>query len=313
MFSGEHILITGGTGSLGKAVLKRAKEENWDATFTIFSRDETKQAQLRSLYPEHKYVLGSVANEEDLERAMHGVDIIFHFAAYKQVPSSQVNVNATMNTNVIGSKNVAKLAVRHNVKKVVATSTDKASAPVNYYGASKMMMEGIFQEANSWGNTKFTLTRYGNVICSNASVIPLFIRQKASGGPLTVTDFNMTRFWISLHEATNLVLLALDAKPGVIVVPKAPAMGVGDLAVAMANGLVVEEIGIRPGEKIHECMVTEAESLHTDEDDDHYYIYPSISSTIINEESFSYTSDTAKWFLSWNEMKEMIEDAGYEL
>jgi UDP-N-acetylglucosamine 4,6-dehydratase len=308
----KKVLITGGTGSLGKALLKRAHQENWDTQFTIFSRNETQQGLLKSIYPQHRYVLGDVSKENDLERAMYDIDTIFHFAAYKVVPTSQVNVTATIDTNVKGSENVARVATRFGVERVVATSTDKSCEPVSYYGTSKMAMEGIFQEANSWGNTKFTLARYGNVVCSNASVIPLFIRQQRAGGPLTVTDFNMTRFWISLDDAVDLVLLALEQKPGTITVPKAGAMSMGDLAVSMAKGLVVKEIGVRPGEKKHEKMVHASESLHTEEFDDHFIIHPA-TTPVMHDEPFVYTSDNPKTWLTFEQLKAMITAAGFEL
>lgn len=312
----KKVLVTGGTGSLGQALLRRAEKETWNTEFVILSRDESKQSKLKKKYPYHRYVLGDVSRKEDVDRAIHGVDTVFHFAAYKQVPSSQAQVSATLNSNVVGSRNVALSAVEHDVERVVATSTDKACAPVNYYGASKLMMEGIFQEANTWGTTIFTLARYGNVACSSQSVAPLFLSQIQNKQPLTVTSYEMTRFWLSLDQAINLVLLALQCEGGIIVVPKAPAMSMGDLAVAMAtpNGLEVVDIGIRPGEKIHECMVHASESRHTVEEDEHFFIYPATAPyEWPKRDDFTYTSDKPVRWLTWDEMKELVRNAGIEI
>lgn len=301
----KNILITGGTGSLGQQLLTRIRNENWGVNVTVLSRNETNQSKTKKLFPYHRYVLGDVSKIEDLERVMYGIDTVFHFAAYKQVPTSQVNVSATLASNVIGSQNVARVATRYGVKRVVASSTDKSCSPVNYYGASKFLMEGIFQEANSWGNTIFTLARYGNVVNSNGSVIPLFLKQRAAQKPLTVTSFEMTRFWITLDQAVNLVLFALEQDAGTITVPKAGAMSIGDLAIGIAEGLPVQEIGVRPGEKIHEAMVHGPESLHTKELDDHFIIYPP-TSPILQEEPFTYTSDKPNHWLTQEEMRVMI-------
>lgn len=305
MLNAKRVLVTGGTGSLGKALLQRAAEEGWPTEFVIFSRDETKQARLKSLYPQHTYILGDVAKYRDLRRAMQGVDTVFHFAAYKQVPSAQNNVPATIETNILGSQNIADLAVELGVHQVVATSTDKASQPVNFYGASKAAMEAIFQDANKYGKTSFHLARYGNVISSNESVIPLFKRQRDAGGPLTVTHYDMTRFWITLDQAINLVLRALELEPGAILVPKAPAMSVLRLAQLIGGDLPIKDIGIRPGEKIHESMVAEAESFHTCETEYHFQIFPPNTHYRNLTAPFSYTSDTAP-VLTDDQMREMI-------
>lgn len=310
------ILITGGTGSLGKATLLTAERENWPAKFVIFSRDETKQGNLRKRFPQHQYILGDVAKESDINSAVRGTrpDIILHYAAYKQVPAAQNNVNATIETNVIGSQNVVNAALEYGVKQVVASSTDKACESVNAYGSSKHLMECVFQDANKWGLTTFHLARYGNVVSSNASVIPFFMEQIARGGPITVTDKRMTRFWISLAEAVQLIQSALRQKPGIIVVPKAPAMSVWQLAEYMryeygSTEIIIEDVGIRPGEKIHESMVSEAESFHTE--DHHaalcFFIHPPTSGFKSWGVPFSYTSDQPQSWLTWVDMKKLIE------
>lgn len=309
------ILITGGTDSLGKATLITAERENWPAKFVIFSRDETKQGNLRKRFPQHQYILGDVAKYSDISSAVRGTkpDIILHYAAYKQVPAAQNNVNATIETNVVGSQNVVSAALEYGVKQVVASSTDKASQSINAYGSGKHLMECIFQDANKWGMTTFHLARYGNVVSSNASVIPFFMEQIKAGGPITVTDKRMTRFWISLAEAVGLIQTALRQNPGVIVVPKAPSMSVWQLAEYMRDeygnhDIEIKDIGIRPGEKIHESMVSEAESFHTEDNFAalHFYIHPPTSGFKSGYPPYSYTSDQPQHWLKWEEMKKLI-------
>lgn len=318
LLENKRVLVTGGTGSLGKALLERAKKENWNTEFIIFSRDEGKQGLVRAEYPEHTYVLGDVAKLKDVKRVMHWADIVFHFAAYKQIPSSQVNVNSTIETNVIGSQNIAMAAIECGVERVVATSTDKSCSPANLYGASKYAMECIFvaeNEANKYNDTTLHLTRYGNVICSNASVIPFFINQKKRGGPITVTHRDMNRFWISLDQAIDLVLQALETPPGMVLVPKAPVMTVYNLAKLIANNEVeIVVTRIRPGEKLNECMISEPESHHTQCFDDHFLIHPSYSGYVDEDAPYSYCTDSPSApKLSDESMLQMIEEAGFEL
>jgi len=292
-----NILITGGTGSLGHALLRRIYGQH---NITILSRDETKQGKTRTEFPNCRFILGDVANLSDLELAFRGIDIVYHFAAYKQVPSAQNNVSATIKTNITGSQNVALAAIKNNVKQVVASSTDKACAPVNMYGISKAAMESVFQDANKYGPTTFHLARYGNVVASNASVVPLFKKQAAAGGPLTVTHPDMTRFWISIDTAVDLVQHALTTAPGIIVVPAAKAMNIVKVARLFGEGLPVKNTGIRPGEKIHESMVSEAESFYTEVYDFPYdvehidklfYIHPPTELFRNTKAPFVYTSD----------------------
>jgi UDP-N-acetylglucosamine 4,6-dehydratase len=303
--SNKRILVTGGTGSLGRAVLKRANEEKWNSEFVIFSRDETRQGQLKSQYPQYEYFLGDIADYRDVYRAMRRrIDVVFHFAAYKQVPSAQNNVPATINTNIVGSQNVVDAALEAGVRHVVAASTDKACEPVNLYGISKAAMEALFQHANRYNETAFHLARYGNVVCSNASVIPLFERQAAAGGPLTITHPDMTRFWITLDDAINLVLEAYNQPPGVIVVPKASGMSLMDTAAAVGPDLERKIIGIRAGEKIHESLVSGAESFFAKEDSSHFFVYP-FGSPVMRQTPFTYTSDTAHQ-LTADELRAMV-------
>lgn len=297
ILSGKRVLLTGGTGSLGKAILARAEREQWNTEFVIFSRDETKQAHVKNKYPRYQYILGDVAKYRDVKRAMQNIDTVIHLAAYKQVPSAQNNVPATIETNIIGSQNIADVAIEEGVAHVVATSTDKACQPANLYGVSKAAMESIFQHANKAEVAQFHLTRYGNVISSSESVIPFFRQQRAKGQALTVTNRTMTRFWLTLNQSIDLILSALGYDPGVIVVPKAPAMSVWHLAELLANEgpmpSEVVETSIRPGEKIHEAMVESAESFHTRELANHFLIYPPTGKYYNSEAPFTYTSDKA--------------------
>lgn len=302
------VLITGGTGSLGKAVLARAQREGWPARFIIFSRDETKQNILKQKYPQHEFVLGDISRYNDLKRAMRGVNTVLHFAAYKQIPMAQNNINATIQVNVIGSQNVVDAAIDTGVERVVATSTDKAMSPENAYGCAKKMMEYIFQDANKYKATNFHLARYGNVLLSNQSVAVLFKKQAEAGGSLTITDKRMTRFFLSLDQAIDLILLALNTTPGNIVVPKAPSTYIYQLADVIGDGLPIVETGIRAGEKLHEGMVSESESFYVEEDETHFYIHPPTDNYRNDNAPFSYTSDSPAWFMEDDELRRMIDE-----
>lgn len=306
-YEGAKILVTGGTGSLGRALLTRASKQGLKAEFIILSRDESKQEATKRLFPEYQYMLGDVAKYRDVQRAMQGVDYVFHFAAYKQVPAAQNNVAATIETNIIGSQNIVDAAIAAGVKQVVASSTDKAAYATNAYGASKQIMEAVFQNANRYGKTTFHLARYGNVVSSTGSVIPLFRKQAKAGGPITVTHKGMTRFWISVDYAVDLLLLALDRDPGTIVVPMAPALSVYDIAISIAPELEILETGIRPGEKIHEVLVSEAESFHTIKKSDYFLIYPPYSGVYNPDAPFAYTSDKAAK-IELKDLLKMIEE-----
>ncbi len=302
------VLITGGTGSLGKAILARAERESWPAEFTIFSRDETKQNILKQKYPQHRFVLGDICRYNDLKRAMRGIDIVLHLAAYKQIPMAQNNIGATVQVNVIGSQNVVDASIDNNVYKVVTTSTDKAMSPENAYGCVKKITECIFQDANKYDATTFHITRYGNVLMSNQSVGLLFKKQAQDGGPLTITDRRMTRFFLTLDQAIDLILRALDTKPGHIVVPKAPSTYIYQLAEVIGNGLPVVETGIRAGEKLDEGMVSESESFYVEEDEDHFYIHPPTDEYRNPDAPFSYMSNNPVRYITNEELAEMIAE-----
>ena len=271
MFQGKTLLITGGTGSFGNAVLKRFLDTGI-GEIRIFSRDEKKQDDMRKLYKSDriKFYLGNVRDPNSLRDAMHGVDYIFHAAALKQVPSCEFFPLEAVHTNVIGTDNVLTAAIAEGVKKVICLSTDKAVYPVNAMGTSKAMMEKVFvAKARTVPEEKTLIcgTRYGNVMCSRGSVIPLFIEQIKAGKPLTVTDPDMTRYIMSLEEAVELVLFAFEhARSGDIMVQKAPACTIGTLAQAVKELFGADNpikiIGIRHGEKMYESLLTKEECVH---------------------------------------------------
>jgi UDP-glucose 4-epimerase len=269
MFSGATLLITGGTGSFGNAVLKRFLQTDI-AEIRIFSRDEKKQDDMRKLYKNSKikFFIGDVRDLASVRTVMQGVDYIFNAAALKQVPSCEFFPMEAVKTNVIGTDNVLTAAIEYGVKKVVCLSTDKAAYPINAMGISKAMMERVFvAKSRIAEKTLICGTRYGNVMCSRGSVIPLFVEQIKAGKPLTITDPDMTRFLMNLDEAVDLVLFAFEnAEKGDIMVQKAPACTIGDLAIAVKelfnSELPINYIGIRHGEKKYETLLTKEECLH---------------------------------------------------
>ena len=279
--AGKTILLTGGTGSFGHAFVDRVVADHPDATVRIFSRDELKQSEMQARYPNHpqlRFFVGDIRNRSRLTRAMKGADIVVHAAAMKQVPACEYNPFEAVQTNVLGAQHVVDAAIDTGVRQVVALSTDKAVNPVNIYGATKLCEEKIIVQGNAYAarsETRLSCVRYGNVVGSRGSVVPLFRKQLAEGGKLTITDERMTRFWITLDEAVDLVEKALDRSVGgEIFIPKIPSMRVTDLAEAMAPGEPYEVIGIRPGEKLHEVLITDDESRHSIDAGDIYVVLP---------------------------------------
>ncbi len=276
------VLVTGGTGSFGKKFTEILLREYQLKKLIVFSRDELKQHEMRQLFPEAahpalRFFLGDVRDRDRLERAFHGVDIVVHAAALKQVPACEYNPFEAIQTNVIGAKNIIDAAINQGVKRVVALSTDKAVNPVNLYGATKLCAEKLFVQGNTYAGakaTRFCCVRYGNVVGSRGSVVPLFAQQKKSGR-ITVTDPRMTRFWITLEQGVRLVVTAGERMHGgEIFVPKIPSMNIMDLAEALAAGCQIESIGIRPGEKLHEVLVSEDEARNTVELENLFIIKP---------------------------------------
>ncbi len=317
--NGATILLTGGTGSFGNAFAERMLDEWPDAVVRLFSRDELKQSEMRARLGEHRlrYLIGDVRDHDRLVRAARGADVIIHAAAMKQVPACEYNPFEAVQTNVLGAQNVVDAAIDAGVARVIALSTDKAVNPANLYGATKLCAEKIIVQGNAYATqsgTRLSCVRYGNVVGSRGSVVPLFRRQLAEGR-LTITDERMTRFWITLPQAVDLVLFALrEARGGEIFIPKIPSMKVVDLAEAMAPGCPREIIGIRPGEKLHEILLTADESRHAIDAGDVYVVLPEHSwwqheawtKGIELPDGFSYASDNNTWWLSAEELADLL-------
>lgn len=279
-----RILITGGTGSFGQAFVRTLLESHTPARIVIYSRDELKQFEMaqkfpHSKYPGLRYFIGDVRDKERLGQAMEGIDTVIHAAALKQVPAAEYNPFECIKTNVLGAQNVIDAAMAHGVKRVVALSTDKAAAPINLYGATKLCSDKLFVAANNYRgqrDIRLSVVRYGNVMGSRGSVIPFFL-EKRKTGVLPITDERMTRFNITLEEGVKLVLQALrDMWGGEIFVPKIPSYRITDVAEAIGPDCRREVVGIRPGEKLHEEMITETDGINTLEFSGHYVIQPAM-------------------------------------
>lgn len=318
------ILLTGGTGSLGQKFTEIMLKKYKPKVIRVFSRDELKQWEMAKKFnndPHLRFFIGNVRDKDRLERAMDdGVNIVVHAAALKQVPLCEYNPFEAVKTNILGAQNVIDAAIDHNIEKVMAISTDKAVNPVNLYGATKMCMEKMFIAANAYvgeeRQTKMSCVRYGNVVGSRGSAIPLFKEQKTTG-KITVTDERMTRFWITLDQGVGFVIRCIEMMHGgEIFVPKVPSMKIVDLAKIIAPNCKTEYIGIRPGEKIHECLLTEDEARHALEFDDFFVIEPDHAWWKKENwkrekplpDGFRYTSDNNDRWLSPQELKEMLKD-----
>jgi len=280
-WSEQVVLVTGGTGSFGKQFIEIMLNEYHPAKLIVFSRDELKQHEMRVAgfdHPSLRYFLGDIRDVERLRRAMHGVDIVVHAAALKQVPACEYNPMEAIKTNILGSSNVIEAALDADVKKVLALSTDKAVNPVNLYGATKLAAEKLFVQSNAYAGgmtTRFSCVRYGNVIGSRGSVVPIFLRQRANG-KLTITDERMTRFWLTLEQGARFVIRCIEQMSGgEVFVPKIPSTRIVDLARAIAPQAAFEVVGIRPGEKLHEVLISEDEARTTVELDDMFVVQPS--------------------------------------
>lgn len=312
-WSRSRVLITGGTGSFGKKCVETLLRENHPEKLVVFSRDELKQHEMRQMIPDNgsssvRYFIGDVRDKDRLYRAFQGVDLVIHAAALKQVPACEYNPFEAVQTNVIGAKNVIDAAIGCGVKRVVTLSTDKAVSPINLYGATKLVAEKLFVQGNSYvgsGGTRLSCVRYGNVVGSRGSVIPLFKEQRKTGR-VTLTDNRMTRFWITLEQGVRFVLrCAEQMHGGEVFVPKIPSMKMTDLAEAVAPGCQIELTGIRPGEKLHEVLVAEDEARNSIEFDDMFVITPIFQWWTSEKwpggkplpDSYRYTSDTnSDWF-----------------
>jgi len=327
MLKGKSILVTGGTGSFGKkfieTILARYPEVE---RIVVYSRDELKQFEMAQDYPESKYpqlrfFIGDVRDKERLYRALEGVDVVIHSAALKQVPTCEYNPFEAIKTNILGAQNVIELSIDRGVKQVVALSTDKAAAPINLYGATKLCSDKLFVAANNFKgdhDIRFSVVRYGNVMGSRGSVIPFFLDRRHDG-VLPITDERMTRFNITLEEGVNLVLFALENMwGGELFVPKIPRYRILDIAEAIAPGCKINVIGIRPGEKLHEEMITETDALNTIEFEKHFVILPSTRLWDVKEFAehfggkpceygFKYSSGANTEWLTVEQLRELIK------
>jgi len=316
----KTVLVTGGTGSFGKKFTKRALELGVKKII-IFSRDELKQYEMKQEFNDKRirFFIGDVRDPERLHRAFNGVDIVIHAAAMKHVDACEYNPFEAVKTNIHGAQNIIEAAIDCGVEKVIALSTDKACAPVNLYGATKLASDKLFVAANAYvgeKKTRFAVVRYGNVVGSRGSVVPFFKKVKETG-VLPITDERMTRFWITLEQGVQFVLDNLERMHGgEIYVPKIPSMKVIDLAQAIAPECEIKVIGIRPGEKLHEAMIMEDDARHTVEFDDYYVIQPEFpfwSSKFAEGgkellDGFEYTSDKNKHWLTIEELRELAEE-----
>lgn len=326
MLNNKSILVTGGTGSFGKKFVETILQKYKPRRLIVFSRDELKQFEMSQVfniqkYPSLRYFLGDVREYQRLKRAFEGVDIVVHAAALKQVPTAEYNPMEFIKTNVLGAENVINAALDSGVKKVVALSTDKAVAPINLYGATKLCADKLFIAANNMKGSReitFSLVRYGNVIGSRGSVVPLFLKERVTG-MLSLTHPEMTRFNISLEDGVDLVIYAINNSwGGEVFIPKIPSYRITDLAKAIGPNCKVRVTGVRHGEKIHEEMITENESFFTVEIDKYYIILPSISSWKKEDflkyfrakkvkEGFKYTSNFNKVWLTVKELRQQIK------
>ncbi len=322
IFDGRSVLITGGTGSFGKRFVASVLSTASPKRVVVLSRDELKQYEMQQLFPGEdrlRFFIGDVRDYRRLYRAFHDIDFVVHAAALKQVPAAEYNPFEAVKTNVHGAQNVIDAAIERGVERVIALSTDKASSPINLYGATKLVSDKLFIAGNAYAGgteTRFAVVRYGNVVGSRGSVIPFF-KERARDGVVPITDERMTRFWITLDQGVDFVVSSLASmRGGELFVPKIPSMRVVDLARAIAPGARLEVVGIRPGEKLHEEMIAATDSRRTVDMGSFYVIQPEMEwwpdqqldgSPV--EEGFSYASDTNSQWLEVDQLREMAADA----
>lgn len=328
MFDGKSVFVSGGTGSFGRSFIRSLLKRYQPKRVVVFSRDELKQYEMQQEFnaPCMRYFLGDVRDADRVQQALRGIDLVVHAAALKQVPAAEYNPTECIRTNVGGAENIINGAIAAGVQKVVALSTDKASSPINLYGATKLLSDKLFVAANNITGdhqTRFAVVRYGNVVGSRGSVLPFFRKLLADGGrELPITDARMTRFWITLDQGVDFVMRSFERmQGGELFVPKIPSARITDLAEALAPGLPHRLVGIRPGEKLHEMMISRDDSSHTWEFDSHFVIAPSINFNMqydyardglggigrAVEEGFEYVSDSNPHYLSVAELRELAE------
>jgi len=322
LFTGRSILVTGGTGSFGRRFIKTMLAEHSPRRVIIFSRDELKQYEFQHELGEDertRFFIGDVRDRDRLWRAFDGVDIVIHAAALKQVPAAEYNPFEAIKTNVIGAQNIIEVALDREVERVIALSTDKASSPINLYGATKLVSDKLFRAANAaytgHHRTRFAVVRYGNVVGSRGSVVPLF-KRLAKTGVIPITDERMTRFWITLDQGVRFVIRMLgEMQGGELFVPKIPSMRVTDLATAIAPGARLEPVGIRPGEKLHEEMISVDDARRTLDAGDFYVLEPDadwwdgggwVHGSRVPE-GFRYSSDANTHWLTVEELRALAD------
>jgi len=320
-FDEKIILITGGTGSFGKKFVSTLLEDHKPAKVIVYSRDELKQYEMREGgFNSHllRYFIGDVRDRERLERALKGVDIVVHAAALKQVPACEYNPMEAIKTNINGTSNVIEASIDTGVKRILALSTDKAVNPVNLYGATKLAAEKLVVQSNAYAGssiTRLSCVRYGNVVGSRGSVVPVFLKQREKGA-ITITDERMTRFWITLDQGVHFVMSCIEQmQGGEVFVPKIPSMKIIDLATLIAPEARVQVVGIRPGEKLHEVLISEDEARHTVELDEMFVVQPAEalwfgydwqSKGKLAPEDFRYASNSNTHWLNVDEIRQII-------
>jgi UDP-N-acetylglucosamine 4,6-dehydratase len=316
----QVILVTGGTGSFGRKFVEIILRDYAPNKLIVFSRDELKQHEMRVAgfdHPNLRYFIGDVRDLDRLRRAMHGVDTVVHAAALKQVPACEYNPMEAIKTNILGSGNVIDAALDSGVQNVLALSTDKAVSPVNLYGATKLAAEKLFVQSNAYAGgkvTRFSCVRYGNVVGSRGSVIPIFLKQRQDGN-LSITDDRMTRFWLTLEQGVRFVISCIEQmKGGEVFVPKIPSMKIVDLAKAIAPQADLKVVGIRPGEKLHEVLISEDEARTTLEREDMYVVTPTVTlwqrdlhyEGLPLPDGFRYASDSNPEWLNIDQIREIV-------
>ncbi len=328
MLNGKSLLITGGSGSFGQCLVRTVLARYQVQRLVVFSRDEQRQYEMAQQFPKERYpqlrwFIGDVRDRDRLYRAFDGIDYVVHAAAMKHVPACEYNPLEAVKTNILGAANVIDAAIDKGVARVLALSTDKAANPVNLYGATKLCSDKLFVAANQYAGahrTRFSAVRYGNVLGSRGSVIPLFLARVAEGRPLPITDPRMTRFWITMQQGVDFVLASLARMEGAeVFVPKIPSMSIMDLAAAIAPGSATEVVGIRAGEKLHEVLVGEDDARHTVQLEDHYVIladraveqveaWAQLRCGRVCDEGFRYASDINDEWLTLETLRRVLDE-----
>jgi UDP-N-acetylglucosamine 4,6-dehydratase/5-epimerase len=323
VFSDKTVLISGGTGSFGKKFVAKVLEDPSVKKVIVFSRDELKQFEMQQVYPNEpriRFFIGDVRDPERLHRAFDGVDYVVHAAALKQVLAAEYNPFEAIKTNIMGAEHIINAAIDQGVHRVIALSTDKASSPTNLYGATKLVSDKLFVAGNAYSgvkDTKFAVVRYGNVVGSRGSVVPFF-KQLAATGTIPITDERMTRFWITLEQGVQFVIDGFERMHGgELFVPKIPSMRVTDLARAIAPDAKIEVVGIRPGEKLHEEMISVHDARRTRDMGSYYVIQPEMEWWVPEkidglevDDDFAYSSDTNAEWLTLEQLQEMSQNVG---